>query len=758
MTLVRERPGNVVFRGLGRRPEPTDGAERTSPADRVSALQNAWALRLVILTIAGFIVLTILSQTLANPALGSLPPRSVASIEVASAVARLFAALVLVLFPVESFGNRLRWIAVGLIIMAVGGLLFGFLPAMYKTPLTANSIAYQRDLIRLFACAAFAVGLIARTPVTLTRLRAMWIGVAYLTAGFLVGLLKSSLPPLMLGSSAHPRFTALNMGIGLLTLAISLLAVWGAAVRTRSRSIYGWILLAMIVMLGSVLESILWPAQYSPSQAGGSLLRLVFALVVAVGALVQLKHFADERERLLVLARESNDRLSESDIIKANFTRMIAHELGQPIAAINRFADLLGSHDFDVSSVRRAIKLEADNLSELLGDVHHAAIVEEYDFAVKVKPTSLRKLIGDAVSFANTLPGRHPVTIHGSTDTSVLADTSRVGQVLRNLLSNAAKFSKPGTPIDIQVSESAGRVGIAVKDHGPGISLGDTHSIFEKFNRGSGDHALGIPGTGLGLYLSRSIVRAHGSDLTLRSSPQGATFSFTLDRADQEADMAPELDQAVRLLLVDDHGSFRQSLIALLRRYPEVSSIVGAGTIAEARQLCENVDIILLDLDLPDGNSIDFIREVNVINPSATVIILSASTAKAQFAAAVEAGARGLLHKSESVDAVLDFIKRTSAGESLLTDGEIVELLREVKTLREEDDARRLVIQQLTDRELDVLRCLADGLSDKQIADRLVVAPSTARTHVVRVLQKLQAHSRLQAVVIAARYGAIEIK
>jgi signal transduction histidine kinase len=111
----------------------------------------------------------------------------------------------------------------------------------------------------------------------------------------------------------------------------------------------------------------------------------------------------------------------------------------------------------------------------------------------------------------------------------VLADPERIGQVLRNLLSNAAKYSPEGTPIELRVIGKEGRVRVEIADQGQGIHPDDVPRIFEKFGRGSDREKHRTPGVGLGLYLSQRIVRRHGSELTVQTRVgEGSVFGFEL--------------------------------------------------------------------------------------------------------------------------------------------------------------------------------------------------------------------------------------
>ena len=115
-------------------------------------------------------------------------------------------------------------------------------------------------------------------------------------------------------------------------------------------------------------------------------------------------------------------------------------------------------------------------------------------------------------------------------DVRVWCDAERISQVLRNLLDNAAKHTPPGTPVALRAHREDTRVRIEVADRGPGLPAEDVALIFEKFGRGHQAAAQQTPGAGLGLYLSRQIVEAHGSELTVESAPgTGTVFAFDLE-------------------------------------------------------------------------------------------------------------------------------------------------------------------------------------------------------------------------------------
>jgi DNA-binding NarL/FixJ family response regulator len=212
-----------------------------------------------------------------------------------------------------------------------------------------------------------------------------------------------------------------------------------------------------------------------------------------------------------------------------------------------------------------------------------------------------------------------------------------------------------------------------------------------------------------------------------------------------------------RVLLVDDHATFREPLAFMLNREPEFEVVAQAGTLAEARSMLDGIDLAVVDLNLPDGDGSDVIGELRAANPQGMVLVLTASAEREAYARAVEAGAAGVLNKSASIYEVIDAARRLAAGETVLSADEIAELLRLAGRRREQDREAQRAIERLTPREHEVLRLLAQGMSDKEIAERLYVGSGTVRTHVVRIFGKLGVHSRLQALVFAARHGLVDI-
>jgi DNA-binding NarL/FixJ family response regulator len=215
-----------------------------------------------------------------------------------------------------------------------------------------------------------------------------------------------------------------------------------------------------------------------------------------------------------------------------------------------------------------------------------------------------------------------------------------------------------------------------------------------------------------------------------------------------------------RILLVEDHASFRQTLAILFDREPEFEVVGQAGTLAEARRVMEDVkaDMAVVDLSLPDGEGVELIEELGEAAPGLATLVLTASVDRADHARAVEAGAAGVLHKSADVDEIIEAVRRLAAGETLLSHGEITDLLRIAVRYRERELRVRSAAERLTPREMEVLQALSEGLSNKEIANRMHISVETERSHMMNILTKLGARSRLQALVIAARHGIVGIR
>lgn len=214
---------------------------------------------------------------------------------------------------------------------------------------------------------------------------------------------------------------------------------------------------------------------------------------------------------------------------EARFARLLAvvrHELMSPLTVIHGFARLLGNEDEDreeFAAIRRNASI-AMLLLDRLRDADH--IIEGHPIELDRVETDLARLVEETMTdVRDTLLSEHEVYLERP-EGPVLAevDESRIRQVLFNLLSNAAKYSEPGTTVILHVRRHDDRVEIAVTNEGEGIAPEDVEVAFQAFSRLSDE----APGTGLGLAISRSIARAHGGDLTTERAPDAKGSVFVL--------------------------------------------------------------------------------------------------------------------------------------------------------------------------------------------------------------------------------------
>lgn len=220
----------------------------------------------------------------------------------------------------------------------------------------------------------------------------------------------------------------------------------------------------------------------------------------------------------------------------------------------------------------------------------------------------------------------------------------------------------------------------------------------------------------------------------------------------------PEAGTKVNVLLVEDHRLMFEGLTAMLSEVPDINVAGVATTVADAVQkaLVIKPDLVLMDYRLPDGDGVQAAERIRALLPDTAIVFLSADASEGAMMRAVEAGAAGYVSKAASAEELVASIRKAAAGEFLLEAATMARLLeRRRQSQRVEIEQQRLA-DQLTPRERDVLRLLAKGLGNGEIADELRIGYGTVRSHVRGVLEKLGAHSRLEAVAEARKAGLIE--
>jgi signal transduction histidine kinase len=223
--------------------------------------------------------------------------------------------------------------------------------------------------------------------------------------------------------------------------------------------------------------------------------------------------------------------LSDFSTQLQEFGAVIAHELATPLAIIDGAAALALDDDADTPvEAHRELLLMIRRNTELaqllLRRIGLAREIESGTVELSRAKVDLARLVEESVAdMRHVILGDHPVSVTIELMPPILADATAAREIVFNLLSNACKYSALDAPIEVIVRVAGDNAEVVVRNHGSGVTPGDTEDIFEKFHRGE----TYAPGAGLGLFISRGLARAHGGDLTVRPAKDvGSEFCLTL--------------------------------------------------------------------------------------------------------------------------------------------------------------------------------------------------------------------------------------
>ena len=223
--------------------------------------------------------------------------------------------------------------------------------------------------------------------------------------------------------------------------------------------------------------------------------------------------------------------------------------------------------------------------------------------------------------------------------------------------------------------------------------------------------------------------------------------------AQQESAVEP-----VRVIVVDDQELFRRGLVMLLGVEPDIEVVGEAGDGVTASELAVSTmpDIVLLDVRMPKRSGLQACMRIKEEVPSARIIMLTVSDEEGDLYEAVKNGASGYLLKDSSIEEVAQAIRVVAEGQSLISPSMAVKLIDEFKEMSR-TDRDQVPTPRLTDRELEVLRLVAKGLNNREAAKELYISENTVKNHVRNILEKLQLHSRMEAVMYAVREKLLDI-
>jgi DNA-binding NarL/FixJ family response regulator len=221
------------------------------------------------------------------------------------------------------------------------------------------------------------------------------------------------------------------------------------------------------------------------------------------------------------------------------------------------------------------------------------------------------------------------------------------------------------------------------------------------------------------------------------------------------------LNDTIRVLIVDDHALFRRGLQMVLEGETDIEVVGEAGDGHEAVARAEQTtpDVVLMDVRMPRRSGIEATRAIKETQPSTKILMLTISDEEADLYEAIKAGASGYLLKEISIEEVANAVRSVHQGQSLISPSMASKLLAEFAAMVKGRDERSQVPgPRLTDRELEVLKLVAQGLNNRDIGTRLFISENTVKNHVRNILEKLHLHSRMEAVVYAVRERLLDIK
>ncbi len=224
------------------------------------------------------------------------------------------------------------------------------------------------------------------------------------------------------------------------------------------------------------------------------------------------------------------------------------------------------------------------------------------------------------------------------------------------------------------------------------------------------------------------------------------------------ADGSVPTGESIRVVVVDDQELFRRGLTMLLEVEPGIEVVGEAGDGISATDLIVATvpDVVLLDVRMPKRSGLQACMTIKELVPSVKIIMLTVSDEEADLYESVKNGASGYLLKDSSIDEVAQAVRVVAEGQSLISPSMAVKLIDEFKEMSR-TDREQVPTPRLTERELEVLRLVATGMNNRDAARALFISENTVKNHVRNILEKLQLHSRMEAVMYAVREKLLDI-
>jgi PAS domain S-box-containing protein len=387
----------------------------------------------------------------------------------------------------------------------------------------------------------------------------------------------------------------------------------------------------------------------------------------------------DERKLYERNLQEAKEKAEESDRLKTAFLSNMSHEIRTPMNAIVGFSDLLNDPDIpgkQKSEFIAQINIGAENLMHLIDDIIDIAKIEAGQITINPSRVQLSDLVNEQLLMFRQNMERHDkahVDLRLSwkwpeSDLVFRTDPFRLKQIITNLLSNAIKFTEKGS-IELGVEQSGSRLRIYVKDSGIGISEEKQSIIFDRFMQGHDSKAKLYGGTGLGLAISKNLTELLGGEIGVISSPgSGAEFWITLPVEELGRSASGDKEQKENtvswkgkkiLVAEDDTSNYR--LISELLKESGIELIWardGKETLELYSRHADEIDLVLMDIRMPEINGYECTKEIKKHNPSIPVIAQTAYAMSAEHALSENAGCDAYISKPLKMKELIKIIDR----------------------------------------------------------------------------------------------------
>jgi signal transduction histidine kinase len=382
------------------------------------------------------------------------------------------------------------------------------------------------------------------------------------------------------------------------------------------------------------------------------------------------------RERTAELER-SEASLRAADRQKDEFLAVLAHELRNPLAPLRMGVDILLDHQTPnappiVGATLVRMDRQVDHMVRLIDDLLDISRITRGALELQKERVNLASVVEWAVDGARPFldKGRNAVSVDGATDVFVVADKTRITQILGNLLHNAAKFTPEGGRIRITLAREGGNAVVRVVDEGEGIAEDQIERVFDMFARIARPGSAPGRGLGIGLALARRIAELHGGSLGAFSAGRGKGTTFTLHLPSEEAPVRPAVPNAatakheparvLNILIIEDEADIADTLAMWLEGLGHRVSIARAGLAGLELVEQKLPDLVLCDLGLPEIDGVEVCRRVRSlsIDPRPMMVALTGWGREADRRRVKEAGFDLHLVKPVALDKLRSVLQR----------------------------------------------------------------------------------------------------